>query len=256
MSLINISATLDSGQLFRYWKEKEGYRVVHGSYSFYVSENNEFSGIPAVDFHSFFRLDDDYDAVLSAIIKDDLMNNAVASFPGLRLIRQNPWECTVSFLCSSATNIPRIRRDLNNIARMFGTEKDSVYFFPKIGQIDDVKKLRDCGTGFRSKYIAAVNDMVTSRFFARLKRMNHEDAHDALMELPGVGPKIADCILLFSCDHLSAFPIDTWMEKVLFGHYGQRKRNYKHLSSFARTYFGEYAGYAQQFLYHWKRNES
>jgi len=250
---MHTQSTLESGQLFRYWKERNGYRVVHGAHSFYVDDHG-YSGIHSVDFNSFFRMDDDYGAIVAAITKDDVMRRAVAAYPGLRLIRQDPWECTVSFLCSSATNIPRIQRDLNNIARVFGHENNGVHYFPKIGEIDDVEKLKQCGTGYRAKFIHAVNGIVTRRFFLQLKKMDYETAHDALMELPGIGPKIADCILLFSCDQMSAFPIDTWMEKVLVDNYGRRKRTYTHLSSFARDYFGDYAGYAQQFLYHWKRN--
>ena len=250
---MHIQSTLESGQIFRHWKEGTGYRVVHGKHSFYVDDHG-YSGIHSTDFDSFFRMDDDYAAIIPAIAKDDVIKSAIAAYPGLRLIRQDPWECTVSFLCSSATNISRIQRDLNNIARVFGEEKNGVHYFPKIGAIDDEKKLRECGTGYRAKFIQAVNGMVTPRFFAQLKKMDYSDAHDALMELPGIGPKIADCILLFSCDHMSAFPIDTWMEKVLVEHYGRKKGNYTSLSAFARSHFGEYAGYAQQFLYHWKRN--
>jgi|SRR3989344_3382681 len=251
--MINISATLESGQLFRYWKERDGYRVVHGKHSFYV-DTHGYSGIKTDDFNHLFRLDDNYEAILSSI-RDAHVGAAITAYPGLRVLRQDPWECLVSFLCSSATNIPRIKRDLNAIARTFGSERDGVHLFPQIGEIDDVEKLRNCGTGFRAKYIAAVNDTVTAGFLNKLRKLRYEDAHAALMELPGVGPKIADCVLLFSCDHLSAFPIDTWMEKVLVEDYGKKKKTYAHLSSFARERFGDYAGYAQQFLYHWKRNE-
>lgn len=126
--------------------------------------------------------------------------------------------------------------------------------FPKIGEIDNLQKLRVCGTGFRAKYVYAVNGIVTRSFFQHLKNKKYEDAKAELMTLPGVGPKIADCILLFSCDHLTAFPIDTWIEKVLREQYGRTEKSYEKLSCWTRFYFGEYAGYAQQFLYHWRRN--
>jgi len=252
--MINIPATLDSGQIFRYWKEDDAYRIVHGKHSFLVRADNSFSGISKENFSSFFRLDDNYKSILSALQQDKTVGAAIAAYPDLRLLRQDTWECLVSFLCSSATNIPRIKRDLNNIAQAFGSEKEGVHLFPEIGEINNVEKLRKCGTGFRATYIHAVNNIVTTSFLHKLKKLRYEDAHAALMELPGVGPKIADCVLLFSCDHLSAFPIDTWMQKVLVEHYGKRKKTYEHLSAFARGRFGEHAGYAQQFLYHWKRN--
>src|SRR3989344_6702919 len=212
---MNVQFTLESGQVFRYWKESNGYCVVHGKHSFFVGLDGRYSGISADDFNTFFRMDEDYNAIVSALVQDDVLKNALTAYPGLKLLRQDPWECTISFLCSSATNIPRIQRDLNNIARVFGHENNGVHYFPKIGEIDDVEKLKQCGTGYRAKFIHAVNGIVTRRFFLQLKKMDYETAHDALMELPGIGPKIADCILLFSCDQMSAFPIDTWMEKVL-----------------------------------------
>ena len=253
-ALVNIPHTLDSGQIFRYEATQNGFRIHHGRDSFTVSPDFKIEGISQSKASSFFRLDDNYNKILQSIDKDQTIHGALQKYHGLRLLRQDPWECTISFLCSSATNIPRIKRDLNNIAKTFGQEKNGFHLFPKIGEIDNLEKLKECGTGFRAKYIYEANNTVTKPFFNKLKRLNYGDAKEKLMELPGIGPKVADCILLFSLDHLSAFPIDTWMEKALTENYNKRKKTYSHLSNFARDYFGEYAGYAQQFLYYWKRN--
>lgn len=252
---LNLPHTLDSGQIFRYERTRTGFRIHHGQNSFTVSDDFKVNGISLSKAKSFFRLDDDYLKMLQSVNKDETINNAINTYHGLRLLRQDPWECTVSFLCSSATNIPRIKRDLNNIAKTFGEQKDGFHAFPKLGEIDNLELLKKCGTGFRAKYIYEVNNTLTPSFFNKFKRLKYEDAKEELIELPGIGPKIADCILLFSCDHLSAFPIDTWMEKVLVENYNKRKNNYNPLSEFARNYFGENAGYAQQFLYHWKRHQ-
>ena len=256
---VNLKHTLDKGQIFRYWSEENGYRIIHGKNAFFVEKRGKsilFDGIGKAELKSFFRLDDDYEKIIKTINKDSIIANARGKYPGLRILRQDPWECTISFLCSSATNIPRIKRDLNSIAQTFGEEKDGFFLFPKIGEIDGEKKLRECGTGFRAKYIAEVNDTVTPPFFKHLKTKPYEEAKARLMELPGIGPKVADCILLFSCNHLNAFPIDTWGEKILKEDYRQHpKANYTKLSAFAQSYFSPYAGYAQQFLYHWKRME-
>ncbi len=258
---VNLPHTLDSGQIFRYWKEADGYRVVHGKHAFFVSvKGNQlyFDGISKEEVRSFFRLDDDYLKILAWISKDKVMDDAIKKYFGLRLLRQEPWECAVSFLCSSATNILRIKRDLNNIAKVFGREKDGFHLFPKVGEIDNLKKIKECGTGFRAKYIYDVNGSVTSTFFKRLKKRDYSDAKEELMELPGVGPKVADCVLLFSLEKLNAFPIDVWIAKVLKENYievGSGKNiNYKNMLEFAQKYFNPYAGYAQQFLYHWRRN--
>lgn len=243
---IDLQHTLDSGQVFRYHKENDGYRVIHGNHAFFVDNNLEFKDIPASEFDSFFRLDDDYNKILKQISSDPIVNLSIKQYPGLRLLRQDPWECTISFLCSSATNIPRIKRDLNNIARTFGQERNGFHLFPRIGEIDNLQKLQQCGTGYRAKFIHVVNNTVTQSFFNKLKKQPYEDAKASLMELPGIGPKIAECILLFSLDHLNAFPIDTHIQKVVNEHYKNQN---------PQEYFSPYAGYAQQFLYHWRRNK-
>lgn len=257
---INLQHTLDSGQIFRYWKEDDGYRIVHGNHAFFVSvKDNQirFRDIPKSKLISFFRLDDDYSSILKEMSKDTTITSAIKKYPDLRLLRQDPWECTISFLCSSATNIPRIKRDLENIARTFGCEKEGFYLFPKIGEIDNLNKIKKCGTGFRARYLYEANNTITPSFFTKLKQKSYEEAKAMLMELPGIGPKVADCILLFSLDHLNAFPIDVWMEKVLRENYRNhiktKKANHNQLHAFAQNYFKPYAGYAQQFLYHWRR---
>ena len=269
---IALTHTLDSGQLFRYRKEGAGYRITHGRFSFFVkgeecddksSRQIQFKGISKASFISFFRLDDDYEKIKEKINKDKTIAQALQKYNGLRLLRQDPWECTISFLCSSATNIPRIKRDIDNIAKVFGEEKEGIFLFPKVGEMNNQKKIRGCGTGFRAKYIYEVNNTVTASFFKNLKKKSYEDAKAALMELPGIGPKVADCILLFSLDHLNAFPVDTWMEKVMLQHYNEQikqqtkkqKTNADDIRSFSQNYFSPYAGYAQQFLYHWVRHE-
>jgi N-glycosylase/DNA lyase len=253
---INLQHTLDSGQIFRYHKENDGYRIIHHKHAFFVSiKNNKLfsKDIPIIKCNNFFRLDDDYEQVKNKINKDKTIGEAISKYKGLRLLRQDPWECTVSFMCATATNIPRIKRDLNNIAEKFGEQKNEFHLFPKIGEIDSVKKLQQCGTGYRAKYIHAVNNMLTVSFFRKLKKQSYEDAKIELMKLPGIGPKVADCILLFSLDYLNSFPIDTWTEKVIKENY--TKGNQKQLAEFAQNYFSPYAGYAQQFLYHWRRKE-
>ncbi len=248
--------TIESGQIFRYRQEQDSFRIIHGQDSFKLSLNDGTiiaSGISKAKLNTFLRNDDDYSSILKNLPTNPPLCAAITKFNGMRLLRQDPWECTISFLCSTATNIPRIKRDLNNIAQTFGEEKEGIFLFPKIGEIDSEEKIRRCGTGFRAKYIHAVNSIVTRSFFNKLRKLPYGDAKADLMQLPGIGPKVADCILLFSCDHLSAFPIDTWMKKVLQEDYLRKEKSYAQLSQWAGSYFGKNAGYAQQFLYHWKR---
>ncbi len=256
---VNLQHTLDSGQLFRYRQEGDGYRILHGRDAFFVRTDGRqlhFDGITQGRLARFFRLGDPYTSIISRLRSDTTLQMALQQYHGLRLLRQEPWECTVSFLCSSATNIPRIKRDIGMIAKTFGREKGGFFLFPRIGEIDSLARLKKCGTGFRAEYIHAVNTTVTKAFFRKLMRLAYEDAKAALMELPGIGPKVADCILLFSLEKLNAFPIDTWTERALREHYLRKpKATHRELTAFAQRHFAPYAGYAQQFLYHWIRHE-
>ena len=124
------------------------------------------------------------------------------------------------------------------------------YSFPNPGELNHYEKIVQAKTGFRAKYLKAANDLVTEAFLASLKKLPYLEAKKALKQIPGVGDKIADCILLFSLGFTEAFPIDTWIKKILQKLYFKNQVvSSQHLREFGLTYFGRYAGYAQQFLY-------
>ena len=254
----NLKHTLESGQFFRYSLHEGWYYIITRDKVFRAKQEGNklhYEGSSEAFVKQFFGLNDNYTIIKRKLHKDPILALAMKKYSGMRIIHQDPWECTVSFLCSSATNIPRIKRDLNNIAQTFGRQKNEFFIFPRVGEIDSLQKLRKCGTGFRAKYIYAINNTVTPSFFKKLKKKPYHKAKASLMELPGIGSKIADCILLFSLDHLNAFPIDVWIEKALKENYTKNKKvNNKQLLSFAQDHFKPYAGYAQQFLYHWRRS--
>lgn len=255
---IDLKHTLDSGQLFRYKKEGEGYRILHSGNSFFVKENGEnllFEGVSSEKIKDFFRYDDPYEQILKEINKDDLMNKAINSYQGLRIMNQDPWECTISFVCSSATNIERIKRDLDNISEKFGEKEKYGYSFPSIGKLGNEEELRDCGTGYRAEYLEKINELVDKEYFKELESMSYKKAKNKLMNLPGIADKVSECILLFSLNHIKAFPVDSWIEKVMKENYLEEDSKPSEIRDFAQDYFGKYAGYAQQFLFHWRRKK-
>ena len=125
------------------------------------------------------------------------------------------------------------------------------------GNLNNIKKLESCSLGYRADYIRRAAGKIASKkdFLKRIKNLSYEDAKKELIKLPGVGDKVADCILLFSLGHHEAFPVDVWIKRIMEQNYfGGKAMPNKKIVAFARDYFGEYAGYAQQFLYHYARN--
>ncbi|MBI4148277.1 8-oxoguanine DNA glycosylase [Candidatus Woesearchaeota archaeon] len=257
----SLKHTLDSGQFFRYHEQDEWYYIVTRDKVFYVKQTQDellFEGASARFVRHFFGLDEDYARITRELSQDPVLARAIRTYAGLRLIRQDPWECTIGFLCSQLSNIKKIKHNMECIATLFGTpvvfKGKTFHTFPPPGAITDAVKLKACAVGFRAKYILAVNDTVSDKWFAKLRTLPYERARERLMELPGIGEKVADCILLFSLGFTEAFPVDVWMERVLTEQYfPHKKKQPKDLVAFGKNKWGAHAGYAQQYLYHWAR---
>jgi N-glycosylase/DNA lyase len=225
----------------------------------------------------YFGLDDDLQKISASIDRDAHIRKALSAFWGLRLIRQEPWECLISYICATYKNIPAIRHMLLQLSRKFGDKKifDGCDFFtfptPEKLACASEKSLATCGLGYRAKYVQATSKRIFEKDFEleTLRQLPYEKAKNQLCSLTGVGPKVADCVLLFSLGKTEAFPVDRWVERVILNHYAQQLQpelaqrlsrkegltnsDYALLSSFGRRYFGEYAGYAQEYLYHYER---
>ncbi|MEW5955522.1 MAG: DNA glycosylase [Candidatus Micrarchaeota archaeon] len=251
----SLALSLECGQAFGWRKQGDDYAGVVNGKKIFVRQHKqllEFEGASANEIRNYFALDHDLNEIYSEISVDDNVRQAVEAFNGLRILRQEPWECAVSFLCSQNSNIPRIEKMLYNIRSKFGTPLgDGVYSFPTPAQLSKAteKQLEQLGLGYRAKYVKRFADHVARHHddFIALKRLSYEKARERLMNHLGIGPKVADCVCLYSLEKLDAFPIDAWMKKVL-KKYG-KKGSYAALAAFARRRFGRFAGYAQQYLY-------
>jgi len=280
----SLDQTLSCGQTFRWEKRGDWWIGVVSQTALKMRQKNnvlEFkASLTDVDtgfIWRYFRLDDDLPLIYSRIMKDRHMNEAVNYFRGLRLIRQEPWECLVSYLCATNKNIPAIKQMIFSLCKRFGTamrfEGEEFYAFPKPEALAkaSLKELRQCGLGYRAERVLETGKLVNSGNFnlEALKTMPYERAKEELLTLPGVGPKVADCVLLFSFNKLEAFPIDVWMKRIILEYYSQyfepefvakmrakkslSPREYQTIHAFARKHFGVYLGYAQEYLYHHKR---
>jgi N-glycosylase/DNA lyase len=191
------------------------------------------------------------------------MNAAKQFCRGLRIIRQPKWECLATFICSSMKQVAHIRQISRNLRERFGEIRkiDSyvVHIFPSAERIAAVSagELRKCALGYRAKNLLATARLVASGDvdLGKLAALSDIDLRVRLCELPGVGAKVANCVMLFAYERLGAFPIDVWIERVLRERYFPRalKLNAKWLEAFTQQYFGDHGGYAQQYLFHHAR---
>ncbi len=206
----------------------------------------------------------DLGLVLATFPDDAPMRAAVVACRGLRLLRQDPWECLASFILSSTKQIVQIRQIVARLCEQFGEQvivpqnHEPAYAFPSAGCIAAAgeAELRACKMGFRAPNLRAAARMIAGGDvdLDRVSALSVHEARDTLMRLPGVGGKIADCVLLFAYGYPDAFPVDVWVMKALRRLYFPRRAvSLKRLQKFAATHFGPCAGYAQQYLFHYAR---
>jgi N-glycosylase/DNA lyase len=257
--------------VFRWKLENGWYQGVIGRNVVRVRQENErllFStsskGKDAKFLIRYFRLDDDLPKILSEINRDAVIEKVIRKNYGLRLIRQDPWECLISYICSANANIPNIEKMLSKLSERFGKKcGDGFFEFPSPESFAraSLQELKECGVGYRAKYIQETSRKISDGeiSFEDLKKINYDEARSALLQLPGVGPKVADCVLLFSLEKLQAFPVDVWMRKAMVKFYGShlsKNPPMEEIASFGRKYFGEFAGYAQEYLFYYVRSSA
>ena len=260
----NLARTLECGQFFRYKKIGNWYYVQSRNRVFKVKQEGNklfIDGDVCCSFAKrFFGLRENYGKIIKSISKDAFIKKAIAQNKGLRIIQQDPWECLVSFICATAANIPKIQLNIEHLARHFGKpvvfDGMTFYSFPEPGTLCSEAKVRKCKSGFRTKYIMHANKCVNENWLKGLKRLPYATAKQKLVQLKGVGEKVADCVLLYSLGKSEAFPVDVWIKRVVQKLYFKNKNgSNKQIREFANEHFGKHAGWAQQFLYAWARNE-
>lgn len=205
-------------------------------------------------------LSHDMKVVYKSINTDRFMASAISRFHGMRITKNDPWETTLCFVISQFNNIKRIRGITKGFIERFGAlDSSGRHLFPTAEDISSASlgEIRACGTGFRDRYIKGVAEQFAGSFDPEsLYGMGYHDAKERLMELDGIGDKVADCILLFGYNKMEAFPIDTWVKRVIEKVYFKgRKRGIKDIHSFVDRTWPSFQGYAQQYIF-WYGRES
>ncbi len=267
----DLAATLSSGQAFR-WKLTEGVweSVVGGNWVRLQSLDESIlaetaTAVPDWSWLAdYLQIDVDLEAVLLSFPDDEPMRAAVGACHGLRLLRQEPWECLASFILSSTKQIVQIQQIVALLCERFGSPllvpagHGPVHSFPSAARIAAAgeAELRACKMGFRAPNLRATAQAVAEGAIdlGTLCARALPEARSELLKLPGVGNKIANCVLLFACGFQEAFPVDVWVMKAMRQLYFPKRRpSPRRLLHFTSTHFGPNAGYAQQYLFHYMR---
>ena len=271
----DLESTLFSGQAFRWRKQDEWYegviferivRVceVEGGIAFATPDDVD---VTASRLRDYFSLDDDLDEVYSTLSRDEDLRESLDRYRGMRILRQDPWETTLSFLCAQNSNVLRITRNVEDMCRSFGSLISlggiTRYTYPTPNALAEggEQALRDLGLGYRARYIISAAERVARGDIDlwALRDASFDDALDALMTLDGVGDKVANCIMLFCMDKPEAFPVDTHIRQVLRERYPRARRvkssDIRRVRVWAQEHFGPYAGYANHYLFHSRRVE-
>lgn len=270
----DLDNTLLSGQAFRWERHPRGWESVVDGRWVRLESNREGIVAETVQDVEDWRWLAEYlqvHLILARVIEtfpdDPPMHQAVKSCHGLRLLRQEPWECLASFILSSTKQIVQIRQIVRSLCERFGRRvvvpdgHEPAFAFPIAERIAACSEadLRACKMGFRAPYLLATAQRLTRGEvdLASLGAMRPEQARSELLQLPGVGRKIADCVLLFAYGFPTVFPVDVWVMKALRQLYFPRKRRMtlQQLHEFSARHFGPNAGYAQQYLFHYMRTK-
>ena len=266
---IDIDNSINSGQVFLWRKDSDYWYGINGQDILRIDKNARVCSYQnnRVD---FFRKKDDISSITRSISKDTVIKNAIKQYPGLRILKQDPFQCLISFILSSNSNIQKIKINLETISKKFGAKvqfhNQEFFLFPKPEVIADatVNEIKACGVGYRARFVKEAASRVVSKGidFEYLEKCNYQDAKNNICLVPGIGNKVADCIMLFSLNKLEAFPLDRWIIRILEKYYPDNfklktktitEKQYSILHEKIVDYFGPYAGYAQQFFFKMER---
>ncbi|WP_346888064.1 DNA glycosylase [Clostridium sp. UBA1056] len=262
----------DCGQCFR-WNRQDNNNYIGVAFGrvIEVEKNGDDVVIYNTDLKDFndiwlnyFDLERDYSAIKGELEKDELLKKAVEFGTGIRILQQDPFEMLISFITSANNRIPMIKRAIENISKTYGKaieyKSKTYYAFPTLEEFsvataEDVEAL---GVGFRAKYIVkALEDLSNGIYNLNEIRLSDDDGcHEGLKNFSGVGPKVADCIMLFSMGKYSAFPVDVWVKRAMQFFYVAPDVSLPKIRQFARDKFGNLSGFAQQYLFYYARENN
>ncbi len=267
--IINVDNSINSGQVFLWKKNGKNWYGVNGRDILKISDSGTVKSYQNIK-TDFFRKRDNIEKIIKSISKDDITKKAVKQYLGLRILEQDPFQCLISFIVSSNSNIQKIKSSLENVSKKLGNkvefDNQEFFLFPKPSKLAkaSINEIKSCGVGYRAKFIKEAAKMVLFKKidFESLQKNSYQEAKEKICQIPGVGNKVADCVLLFSLNKLESFPLDRWMIRILEKYYSEQfqletktitEKQYEILHKKIVNHFGPFAGYSQQFLFKMER---
>jgi len=269
---IDTDNSINSGQVFLWERQGVDWYGINGQDILKIDKNASIKSIRNLK-TDFFRKNDNMQEIIKSISKDKTVRKAVKEYQGLILFRQDPFQCVISFIISSNSNIQKIKNSLEKITKKFGKkvkiQNKEFFLFPEPKKLAraTIDEIKSCGVGYRAPFIKEAAKMVILKKidFEYLKKCDYHEAKKNICLVPGIGNKVADCIMLFSLNKFESFPLDTWMIKILEKYYSKEfkietktitQKQYELLHEKIVNYFGPYCGYAQQYLFKMEREKN
>ncbi len=263
---LDLEATLNCGQVFHWRRHGPGWVGALGEEAVYMEQRPGKLLVPRIHADRIARylaLDHPLPKIYASFPMDPAMIEAVAFAPGMRILRQPRWECLATFITSSMKQVAHIAQMSHALRIRFGKQIEwdglPLFAYPtpaRMAQASELE-LRTCGLGFRAKNLLRSAQMIACGEvdLEAIAQLDDSAAREQLCRLPGVGTKVANCVLLFGYERLESFPIDVWIERILRQLYFPRRRTVAtgQLRAFTAEHFGEFGGYAQQYLFHHAR---
>ena len=269
-NFLDLDNTITCGQIFRYNEEKDGsYTVIMSDRVVNIKQNGDYLLVDSNKLDNleniikeYLDLNRNYLEIINTIKKQDKkLSFCLDNSLGLKIIKQNPIECIISYVISQNNSVRNIANSLNLISKNYGEKfifKGNIYYlFPTLDKLSTITldNFRSCKVGFRDKYLVEIIKKIVSKELDinNIYNMNSLDALKYLMNYKGVGMKVASCILLFAYQKFDVYPVDTWVKKYMETEYGIVGEN--NIRKYAESTYGEYSGLAIQYMFNSKRNK-
>ncbi|MFV0440577.1 MAG: DNA-3-methyladenine glycosylase family protein [Lachnospirales bacterium] len=260
----SVADTLECGQCFNFEKLGDNfYKLIAFEKILYIRENEkeiEFFPTTELEFENiwkkYFDLHRNYDEMKEILSKDNILHKAILEGEGIHILNQDHFECLISFIISQNNRIPMIKKVVSNLSEKFGENIGEGYAFPTVEAFykAEMEELRACKTGFRDKYIKdCCNKIYNNEIdLYKLESLENNKIMDSLMEIKGVGTKVANCVLLFSYGRGESFPVDVWIKRAMeYFYFNGEEKSKDYIQKYGEEKFGELSGIAQQYIFNY-----
>ena len=255
----NIKHICECGQMFRFEDKNTHFAVMSSNLNAMVYENDKKSVIIESEnikyYENYFDLKNDYGIIKAELIKNQILKKTIDFGYGIRIAKQDLLETLVSFIISANNNIGRIKRTLNLLCQNYGVKMGDYYAFPTLSELKKISQdeWKQMGVGYRANYLCETIYNLSQNYLDNLKTLSTSLAYEKLIKLKGVGDKVCECILLFGLQKTDVFPVDVWMDRVCQNFFNLTSGTRASKSKTMVEKFGNLAGYAQQYLFYYKR---